>query len=133
MESIKKIKSIQRNFSRYALWKSGATYQEYSSRLTTLNMITLEKRRKLYTALTAADIITARIDSPYLLSIMNFKVNRFSGSLRSTNTLNLNSARNNYSLYEPINNLCRTFNYYCDAFDYNQTKTQFKNAIFSIP
>lgn len=131
--SIIKIESVQRNFTRYALWKSGwrGDHQPYNTRLQKLNMITLQKRRRIYSALTTADIITSKIDSSYLLGKINFKVNRFSGSLRTQNVLNLKSAKTNYGSYEPINNLCRVFNEYSHLFDYNLNKKQFKDLLFT--
>lgn len=121
---INKIEAVQKNFARYILWKCKIDASGYNSRLELLNMKSLEKRRNIAAAVFATDIISSRVDSSYLLSLMQFKFSAYSTSLRSKQLLNLNHQNSNYSSNSPINNMCRLINAYGEKFDYNLSRNE---------
>ena len=74
----KRIESIQRNFTRFALrtlpWRDPNTLPPYKERCLLINIESLEMRRQNAAALFVFDLLSNRIDSPQLLSRLNFNV-----------------------------------------------------------
>lgn len=80
---------------------------DYTNLLVKFKLNTLEVRRKRSEILTLYKIIHSKIDSPVLLSLINFNIiYRF----RNPRTFNLCVYRNNTSFYNPITRMCRGYN-----------------------
>lgn len=129
---LNRIERVQRNFSRFALrrlrWIDNVL-PSYDARLKLLGLSTLEERRNMSCAVFVFDVLQGKISSPYLLSRLNFKVPRL---LRQYQLLYTSNHRTNYGQHEPVNNMCSVFNKYDFLFDFNITRTVFKNRIRNL-
>lgn len=138
-----RLESVQKKFTVYMMIKMGAFYFDptipnwlnlpsYSERAKTCELQTLEERRDMASACFGADLLTARIDSPNILSSINILVPK--RALRSTAPLKIDQHRTNYGMYEPVNVIHQNFNDYYHNFDYNISKLTFKQNIkLNIP
>ena len=80
----------------------------YESRCDNLNLLTLEKRRKLFSIMFCFDILEGYVDCPELLAKLNiFCTPR---QLRSTMTFRQDLHRTNYGQAEPVNLMMTNFN-----------------------
>ena len=95
---------IQRRFIRLALkelpWRDPTNLPPYPDRCRLLGLDTLEHRRKVQQAVCIAKILNAELDSPKLLSLMNFRASQ--RMLRPSSMLLNQFHRTNYGYYEPV-------------------------------
>jgi len=138
---IERIEKIQRKFTRQIFFKfdlfnidRGLTYLDnlrnmpsYIKRCFVLNLEPLTTRRCFASALFVADVLEARIDSPFIISRLNIYAPI--RQLRARDLLIPDFHRSNYSVHESINFMISNFNNFCDIFDFGMTKACFKNKM----
>lgn len=117
-----RIERIQKRFVRSALrnlpWRDPANLPPYPDRCRLLGLDTLEHRRKIQQSLLVAKVLTGEIDSPELLSLINFRVpNR---SLRNTTLLQPIFHRTAFGYNEPITTCIREFTAVEDLFNFDE-------------
>ena len=111
---IKRIESVQRNFVRFALrklpWVDNNALPSYENRCELIKLDTLQNRRIVLNFIFIRDLLVNKIDSPYLLSLINFNT----GFVNTRNRLlfRLNRHRTNYGNNEPMTNMLKTVNFY---------------------
>lgn len=105
----KLIEGVQKKFMRSLAFRQGLSRQlrSYCDRLAKFNMTTLENRRKQSDLIYLYKIINSYIDSPSLLSSINFNTVY---KTRNPNLFSLQVFRNNTSYYNPIVRMCRLYN-----------------------
>ena len=98
-----RLERVQKRFIRLALkdlpWRDPVNLPPYPDRCRLLGLDTLERRRKIQQALFVAKILNGEIDSPKLLSTINFRASQ--RMLRSTSMLQNPFHRTNYGYFEP--------------------------------
>ena len=125
----KRIESIQRRFTRFALRKIGWSYETmppYPLRCQLLSIETLEDRRSCTDALFMFDLIQNNIDCSSLLSEINFNVP--SRQLRHYSLLNSSSHRTVYGQNDPLNRITIQFNKFNHLFDFGMNHNSFKRS-----
>ncbi|XP_058449787.1 probable RNA-directed DNA polymerase from transposon X-element isoform X1 [Malaya genurostris] len=122
-----RIESIQRQFLLYALRKLNWTafpLSSYEARCMLISIQTLKERRDLAMLYFISDIISQRIQSPSLLSQLNFYTP--SPQLRTRKLFLERNTRTNYAKYSPINRRMRHYNQYCEHLDLGMSKNEMK-------
>ena len=99
------------------------------SRCKLINLETLSRRRDNLCVFFVFDITTGRINAPYLLSVLNFRI-PFRAT-RSVDTFRLPIHRTNYGQFEPMNNMSRLFNCVSNIYDLNLTRVSFRCRVQS--
>lgn len=127
---IENIEKVQKKFLRYIAYKLGLTRDEYDYRdiLATLNISTLEQRRCNALLLFLHKLLNGNIDSPELLSEVNF--NYTPRLTRNTFLFHIPFHSTNYGYYSPLSNMLRlgnTYNYLLDLF--NPSHDSFKSKL----
>jgi len=126
------IESVQKQFLLFALRPLGFTgfqLPKYEARLLLLNMVSLESRRELASALFGFDLIRDNIRCPALCDKM--VSNQHEHNTRFRRPLIEEIHRTNYSMFNPINQCIRTFNKYSNLYDPQVSKHDFKNRILN--
>ena len=129
----KKIESVQKQFLLYALRKLGWTIfplPSYKARCTLISIQTLKERREFAMVSFVNDIVSNRVDSPELLSKLNFYTP--SRPLRSRIIFTPNRYRTNYAKFQPLNQIMSTYNEHYDYIDFATTKTKLKHYFTSL-
>lgn len=75
----------------------------------------LKERRDIAMISFINDVVSQRIDSPEILSKLNFYIP--SRQLRNRNLFLPNQQRTNYAKYSPLNQMMRLYNLHCEAID----------------
>jgi hypothetical protein len=131
---IKRIERIQEKFIKHALrqfrWNVNLDLPPQENRCRVLVMDTLKKRRDVARVLLVFDLLSAKIDSPKLLSLINLSVPSY--QTRGREFLFVEFHRTNYGNYEPINSVVRGFNEFAGLFNFNITRDTFLNRIKSV-
>jgi hypothetical protein len=109
---IKHIESVQRKFLRVLSFRQGyhRRLSSYKLRLDHFKMISLEGRRKLSELIFLHKIVNSLIDSPSILSSINFNIVLRSRRSRLPDLFSLQVFRNNISYFNPIVRMCRLYN-----------------------
>ena len=117
------IESIQRRMTKLIM----PTMTSYESRCENLNLLTLEKRRKLFSIMLFFDVMERHVDCPEILAKLNiFCTPR---QLRSTMTFRQNLHRTNYGQAEPVNLMMTNFNEISQLYEPVVSRNSFKNII----
>jgi len=107
-----RIKSVQKDFLHFALrrqnWDANRILPPYSSRQLLINLPSLANRRTMLGTVFICKLIRGDVESPDLISRLNFSVpSRFT---RNYIPLILNQCRSNYELHVPYRFLCSDYN-----------------------
>lgn len=128
-----RIERVQKRFIRQALrhlpWRDPVNLPPYADRCRLLNLDTLERRRKVLQATFVVKLMNAEIDSPRLLSQLNFRAP--SRSLRYSNLMQLGTHRTSFGYYEPITGMLRTFSEVEELFEFGETSSSFKRKVYN--
>lgn len=107
-----RIESVQKNFLLFALrrlnWDANHILPPYSSRLLLINLPSLANRRTMLGTVFICKLIRGDVESPDLISRLNFSVP--SRVTRNYIPLILNHCRSNYELHDPYRVLCSDYN-----------------------
>jgi hypothetical protein len=119
-----KIEGVQKKFIKYALrhlpWRDRNNLPPYEELCRLISLDTLNERRTIACIMFIFDILTGKIDSPSLLSLVRLNVSRY--PIRGSELLRVDFHRTNYGMHEPINNAIRKVNENSDIFDFNVTR-----------
>lgn len=129
------LESIQKKFVIYALRHLGWRRDNYSlppyiNRCKLINLELLSRRRSNSCILFMYDLVMGKIDSPELLSLVNFNVP--ARIARNFELLRIGYSRTNYGRYEPVSNLSILFNRVNSLFNFNVSKANFKKMIIAV-
>ena len=135
---ISRIESIQKRFVLAALrnlgWQSQFLLPPYRDRLRLLSMNSLELRRRFLKAMFVFDVLSSKIDSPYIASSVTTSIPP--RDLRRNAFFRLSSHRTNYGLNNPLSSARRQFNSVSDLFSNNTNRNAFKisclNSLIAI-
>lgn len=109
--AVLRLESIQRRFVRYALrqlpWTQPFQLPPYENRCRLMDLDTLQLRRDLARAMTAADVLTGRIDCAALRDLIELRVPV--RQLRHTPTLQITYRRTNCSASGAFNKVSSVF------------------------
>lgn len=130
-----KIESIQKKFLMYALRRTvrrDRNYRlpSYLDRCASINIEPLWRRRINLNILFVYDLLSGRIKSPALLSLVRF--NNPVRTFRRTELLVVDFHRTDYGQHEPMNNIVRMFNYFSDLYDQSLTRNVFRTRVRSM-
>ena len=91
-------------------WVDNNALPSYENRCELIKLDTLQNRRIVLNFIFISDLLVNKIDSPYLLSLINFNT----GFVNTRNRLlfRLNRHRTNYGNNEPMTNMLKTVNFY---------------------
>lgn len=130
---IKRIESVQKQFLLFALknlnWNDQLRLPPYKHRLLLLNMNTLEDRRKTLSCILVVNIILGRIDSPFLLSLIQFKCPQ--RNLRNFEPLKEINSTLNYLKHEPYEQYFKFYNNFYFLIDYHVSINITKKHLFN--
>lgn len=106
-----RIEKIQKKFLSILVFRLnlGRKYNSYHTRLQHFNMSTLACRRNIQELICLHKIVHSEIDSPILLSQLNFNT-RFKSRSPIPRMFTLQVYKNNTSYYNPIIKMCRLYN-----------------------
>jgi len=111
------LESVQKQFLLLALkglnWDTGCRLPSYHARLRLLDLPTLYYRRKCHGVMFLHKLINGDVDSPFLLSSLNWNVP--CRTVRHFCPLSLPICRCNYALHDPFRVLCDDYNALCHA------------------
>lgn len=106
------IERVQKRFLKYLNFKATGTYNDpsinYDNLLSKFNVVSLFQRRKKCSGLFMVKLIDGSIDSPQLLSQVQFNIPRISS--RNSNTFFVPTAKTNILLRSPIIHMCTNAN-----------------------
>jgi hypothetical protein len=128
------LESIQKKFILYALrylpWRTDSfVLPNYESRCLLIALQTLSVRRRNAEVYFVFDVLTNRIDSPELLSLI--ALNAPPRLLRSHDFLHLPFQSTNYVLFSFVNRMVKSFNQFSHLFDFNVSRDVFRERIRS--
>jgi hypothetical protein len=125
-------KRVQKRFIRYALRGSGWTNMQdlspFNDRCALLHLDTLTKRRSIACVLFIFSVLSGRVNSLSLLSVLDFIITLRYPS-RGTEFLRIDFHRTNYGFHEPMSSAMRQFNEVISFFDFGLTRDQFLNRL----
>lgn len=128
---VSRIERVQRSFIRYALrrlpWSNPENLPDYEHRCRLITLETLESRRKNLQRLFVFDLIQGNLDCPLLLSNVLFYAP--TRQLRQRDVLFVRRHRTSYGFNSCLDRCFRLFNSVSGLFDFNVSKTVFKNRI----
>ncbi|XP_062715813.1 uncharacterized protein LOC134291708 [Aedes albopictus] len=129
-----RIESVQKRFIRFALrnlpWNDPLNLPPYGSRCELIGLETLKQRRKRAKAMFVAKLLSAEIDAPNLLQMINFNVPGY--ALRRPEFLRLPFRRRDYASQEPVRSMMECFNEVVHLFDFNITTKRFKAILTRV-
>jgi hypothetical protein len=99
----------------------------YEDRWSILHLGTLTKRRSIVCVIFIFDVLSGRVNSPDLLSVLDLITLRY--PTRGTEFLRIDFHRTNYGLHEPMAGAMRQFNEVIGLFDFGLTRDQFSNRL----
>lgn len=131
----KRIESIQKKFVRYALrrlpWTDPTYLPPYTDRCRLIDLEPLEYRRADFAVLLIFDLLTGKIKSEKLLSMISLNVPH-SRRLRTHQLLHTAYHRTNYGMSEPLSRACRSFNLRSQCFDFGITRDTFRSKVKQV-
>lgn len=106
---VERIERVQIKLLKIICYRYGLSrkYVSYGDKLREFQLISLESRRKYFDLMYLYKIVNSYVDSPFLLSLLNFNI-RFKS--RNPKLFILQVYTNNTSFYNPIVRMCRTYN-----------------------
>ena len=126
-----RIERVQKRFIRFALrelpWRDPVNLPPYPDRCRLLGIDTLERRRKIQQAAFIAKVANGELDSPNLLSLLNFRASQ--RTLRSTGMLQTSFHRTSFGYNEPITSCIRTFASVEELFEFDESSRIFVKKI----
>ncbi|XP_053690885.1 uncharacterized protein LOC128739423 [Sabethes cyaneus] len=126
-----RIERVQRKFIRLALrnlpWRDPNNLPPYPDRCRLLGLDTLECRRKIQQALFVAKLLNGEIDSPKLLSLMNFRAAE--RTLRPSSLLTNLFHRTEFGSNEPVTSCVRVFSCVEEHFQFGESLSKFKRLV----
>ena len=127
----KRIESIQKQFMLYALrklgWRNRLELPSYRSRCLLINLELLSDRRRNACIFFVYDLLSDHIDSSHLLSLLKISIPTRTSS-RNYDPLLIDRHRTKYGTFEPMTNMCRTFNSAKHLFDFNVSRSMFRDS-----
>jgi hypothetical protein len=99
----------------------------YEDRCALLHLDALAKRRSIASVMFNFDVLSGRVNSPNLLSVLDLITPRY--PTRGTEILRIDFHRTNYGLHEPMPVEMRRFNEVIGLFDFDLTRDQFLNRL----
>jgi hypothetical protein len=128
---VDRVERVQRRFLRYALhglgWTDFHDLPPYDNRYALLHLETLKKWQSIACVIFIFDILSGRINSPNLLSVLDLITPRY--PTRGTEFLRIDFHRTNYGFHEPVSSAMRQFNEVIGLFDFDLTREQFLNPL----
>lgn len=125
-----RIERVQKRFIRLALrnlpWRDPVNLPPYPERCRLLNLDTLERRRRLAQATTAAKIINNELNVPGLLSLIDFRTSR---RTRNNSAFHHRFHRTSFGFNEPFSAMMRTFASVEEEFEFNEPVRLFVNRL----
>ena len=131
---INRIESVQKKFYSFLFKKFGyynvIKFAPYEFKCSLLNFEQLSDRRKNAKILFVFDVLTGRVDSLKLLSLLdiNVPVRRF----RNYSFIRIPNRRTNYASFEPVLSMSSLFNEVYYLFDFGLSRYTFKKYIRNI-
>lgn len=128
-----RIESIQKQFVLYALRGNGWDRQNlpsYKYRCSLLDIESLERRRFNSSVFFMFDVLSGKIDSPEILSLIPFRIP--SRALREHALFATTPHRTNYGKNGPCDRLIANFNRVAEVFDFGKPRQQFRTEIKSL-
>jgi hypothetical protein len=92
-----------------------------------LHLDTLAKMRSIACVMFVFYVLSGRVNSPNLLSVLDLITPRYPS--RCTEFLRIDCHRTNYGLHEPMSGSMRQFNEVIGIFDFGLTRDQFLNRL----
>ena len=136
---INRIESLQRKFLRYALrrleWPDPYILPPYAGRRLLIDLESLEQRRLNASALFVFDLLSGRVKSDYLVSLVCLNVpftRRTRAPISLLNPLHVERHRTNYGCNEPMNRACIAVNSRSEIFDYGITRNAYRSMLKSV-
>lgn len=131
---IDRIERIQKKFVWYACrkmtWNDPTRLPSYEARCNLLGIETLETRRTIAKAVFAAKILTAEIDCPHLLSLLNTNISSRNLRPRADQGLLARSfARTDYQRNSPVRSISDAFNDAYRFFEFHEPVSKFREKL----
>jgi hypothetical protein len=124
---VNSIERVQRKFIRYALrglgWMDMYDLPPYVGPCALNRLETLTRRRSDACVMFVFDVLSGRVGSSNLLSLLNVT--------RGGDFLRIDFHRTNYGVHEPLNDAVRHFNEVAGLFDFHLSSNQFFNRLKS--
>jgi hypothetical protein len=125
------VERVLRWFIRYALRGLGGTDMHdlppYEDRCALLHRVTLTKRRPIACVMFIFDVLSGRVNSPNLLSVLDLITPHY--PTRGAEFLRIDFHRTNYGIHEPMSSAMRQFNEVNCLSDFGLTRDQFLNRL----
>ena len=122
-----RIERVQKRFIRLALrhlpWRDPLNLPPYPNRCRLIGLETLDRRRKIQQAAFVVKILNGEIDSPRLLSSLNFRAPQRAS--RSTGLLQPSFHRTTFGYNEPFTACLRTISIGEEIFDFGEPSYKF--------
>jgi hypothetical protein len=99
----------------------------YEDRCALLHLDILAKRRSIACVMFIFDVLSGRVNSSNLLSVLNLIAPRY--QTRGTEFLRINFHRTNYGIHETMLSAMRQFNEVIGLFGFGLTRDQFLNRL----
>ena len=115
------IENVQNKFLRFLAFNENCSKEDIIEKY---NICTLKKRRKIASIMFCYDILNGNIDSPGILSLLNFYCP--SVQLRRNEIFRISNYSTNYGMFEPVNVMSKNFNSVNHIFDLNVSRSNFK-------
>ena len=129
-----RLEHVQRRFIRIALrdlpWRQPDNLPAYADRCRLLNLDTLERRRKVQQVLFVAKLLNNEVDSPKLLSLINFRAPQ--RALRPSSLLINHSHRTNFGHNEPVASCINMFSRIEGHFEFGEPSQKLKKMLDRI-
>ena len=129
-----RIETVQRRLVRYALrrlpWRNPFQLPSYESRCRLIKLDTLQVRRDVARALFVADVLTSRVDCPFLLANVNVRAPL--RTLRTRTFLEVPFRRSLHGANLALVGLQQNFNRASLAFDFNLSRDILKRRFFNV-
>jgi hypothetical protein len=127
---VDRVERVQMWFIRYALRGLGWTDMHlppYEDRCALLHLDTLAKIRSIACVMFILDVLSGRVDSTSLLSVLNLIAPRYPTS--GTEFLRIDFHRTKYGIHEPMSSAMRHFNEVIGLFEFGLPRDQFLNRL----
>lgn len=135
-DHINRIESIQKKFYSFLFKKFGyhsvIKFAPYLFKCRLLDIEPLYVRRKNSSVLFVFDVLTGKIDSSNILSLLDIRVPARVLRKNCDTFLRIKGHRTNYGSAEPISTMSTFFNEVYYLFDFGESRTSFKNSIRRI-
>jgi hypothetical protein len=131
---IDRIERVQRKFVRYELrglgWTDMCDLLPYVDRCALIRLKTLTERHANACAMLIFDILSGRVYSSNLLSLIS--INALWYHTRTSDFLRVDFHRTNYGVHDPLNSAVWSFNEFAGLIDFHLSRNQFFNRLRSV-